>query len=830
MPHVTNPKHPSKNEFQDVMDLSMNNLDVNTIWFDDGSYLTSAKGLIGPPGGLSFQYNLNLSETVEPGNALDNGILRLNTSKQDNVTKIYISKNTRVFDHQNSESVDLDYLFTWINFRGDGEPTSIKAFLTLIKHGDSSKKVIYQVLRIESSTHPDNRTIILGGETLISEPSDNAGFNGPLVDGDDIIVSWKIFGDGNGGGDRGPTGPTGPLGNFGGASFDYTHTRVINSPPVTNLDAGKVRYGGYDATNSNTISIQVSSLDDEGKSIADFVTSIENVQNEVKAILRVVVKSDSTRFQQYTISRVQEYLTTGGFPASYMFTVSIVAASDNGVTPFLGDGNDDIILSFALVGNQGSPGETGLKGMTGETGPTGATGPAGPKNLWDTFNITVSGPQKFYVDGVERDTIYLYRDYRYRFTLDASVSGHPFLIQTSSLPYSREPYYNDGITPNLPLEGPNSFEFVVPNNAPDNLYYRCERHSGMGGDIIISDFDPDDLKGPKGDPGGRGPTGETGPKGDPGGRGTTGETGPKGDPGGRGPTGETGAKGDPGGRGPTGETGPKGDPGNDVIGPRGPTGPTGEDGRDGVLVNNSFIASSNTLSIASTSVSPSAIDGNFTTSNDSYGINRTNYLPAGNLVQNAIPEIGINSFAYIETQLDMRNYGGTQTQKVYMPVYFKRTIIEPPPTAKLLINPPSPPGLVFPRTSAQNARITANVAPSTNTQVTYVLSNNLQFLVLQGSLSVRWAVVNNDELTSSNWNSNGILFTVEYTRPDGLNEDLIPSADNLEGTITFSANAYQSEVLQITIWTLIPRDDPPPGGGNNGGGNNGGGEINQEIE
>ena len=118
------------------------------------------------------------------------------------------------------------------------------------------------------------------------------------------------------------------------------------------------------------------------------------------------------------------------------------------------------------------------------------------------------------------------------------------------------------------------------------------------------------------------------------------------------------------------------------------------------------------------------------------------------------------------------------------------------------------------------------MAPSTNTQVTYVLSNNLQFLVLQGSLSVRWAIVNNDELTSSNWNSTGILFTVEYTRPDGLDEDLIPGADNLEGTITFSANAYQSEVLQITIWTLIPRDDPPPGGGNNGGG----GEINEQIE
>ena len=105
----------------------------------------------------------------------------------------------------------------------------------------------------------------------------------------------------------------------------------------------------------------------------------------------------------------------------------------------------------------------------GVTGATGSTGPAGPKNLWDTYNITVSGGI-YHVDGVETDTIYLYRNYRYEFTLDDSVSGHPFVIQTSNLPIGDEDrYYNDGITPNLPLEGPNSFEFVVPSDAPDNL-------------------------------------------------------------------------------------------------------------------------------------------------------------------------------------------------------------------------------------------------------------------------------------------------------------------------------------------------------------------------
>ena len=507
---------------QQVIDLSMNNLNINTIWFGDGTSLTSAKGLIGPAGGLSFQYNVNLNTISEPTNALEDGKLILNALRQDQVTELYISKKTRVFDHQNSQSIDLEYLFNWINSRSDS--STVKGFLTVIKLGDNSKKIIYQVLRIEQSTNQNNRKIILSGETLISEPSDNSGFNGPLVDQDNLILSWKIFG---GTGEKGDRGPSGADGNFGGASFDYTHTRVINSPPTNQVAAGKVRYLGTNGT-PNTQQIQDSSQDHKGISITDFVTSIHNVQNEVKAILRVVVKNDSTRFQQYTISLVRgPYETVNNFPVSYIFDVSIVAASEDGILPFQGDGNDDVILSFALVGNRGSngedgdPGPRGPKGITGEDGQDGdpgPKGPTGPKNLWDTYNITVSGG-KYYVDGVERDTIYLYRDYRYRFTLDDSVNGHPFVIQESSLPYSREPYYNNGITPNLPLQGPNSFEFVVPNDAPDNLYYRCEVHSGYGGDIIISDFNPDDLRGPKGDPGPKGTTGEDGKDGEDGGPG-----------------------------------------------------------------------------------------------------------------------------------------------------------------------------------------------------------------------------------------------------------------------------------------------------------------------
>ena len=49
---------PEKYTFLPTFDLSMNNLDVNTIWFSDNSSLTSAKDLVGTAGGLSFQYKL----------------------------------------------------------------------------------------------------------------------------------------------------------------------------------------------------------------------------------------------------------------------------------------------------------------------------------------------------------------------------------------------------------------------------------------------------------------------------------------------------------------------------------------------------------------------------------------------------------------------------------------------------------------------------------------------------------------------------------------------------------------------------------------------------
>lgn len=102
------------------------------------------------------------------------------------------------------------------------------------------------------------------------------------------------------------------------------------------------------------------------------------------------------------------------------------------------------------------------------------------------------------------------------------------------------------------------------------------------------------IKGPKGDPGERGPVGPAGPpgpegpKGDTGLPGPQGPIGPKGDDGERGPKGEDGQPGERGPKGEDGQVGPQGPIGltgpqgiQGIPGPKGEQGPAGERGPEG---------------------------------------------------------------------------------------------------------------------------------------------------------------------------------------------------------------------------------------------------------
>lgn len=83
-----------------------------------------------------------------------------------------------------------------------------------------------------------------------------------------------------------------------------------------------------------------------------------------------------------------------------------------------------------------------------------------------------------------------YRGGTYTFNLDSSLSGHPFYITTDDgTNYSSGSYvgeYLHGVTGSRNESG--TLQFVVPDSAPDTMYYQCGVHSPMRGSITIKDL------------------------------------------------------------------------------------------------------------------------------------------------------------------------------------------------------------------------------------------------------------------------------------------------------------------------------------------------------
>jgi len=228
-----------------------------------------------------------------------------------------------------------------------------------------------------------------------------------------------------------------------------------------------------------------------------------------------------------------------------------------------GTGNSNWEI-FSSGAGAGVTGPTGADGSAGVTGPTGATG---EQVTAKTYDVTVvnAGGNKYFIDTVQQDTIYLLRGQKYIFSLAGSVSGHPFHLQTTDNggAYDSGNLYTTGVV-NAGADS-GDITFTVPYNAPDTLYYRCQYHSGMGGEVTIKNLTPNDLEGPTGPTGADGSDGVTGP---------------------------TGADGSDGVTGPTGAD-------STVAGPAGVTGPTGPAGQDGAGGGGATLAAGAGLDLSS---------------------------------------------------------------------------------------------------------------------------------------------------------------------------------------------------------------------------------------
>ena len=98
-----------------------------------------------------------------------------------------------------------------------------------------------------------------------------------------------------------------------------------------------------------------------------------------------------------------------------------------------------------------------------------------PSTLVKTVTYqSVSGANKYFIDGVQQDTLELYEGNTYIFNYPSS---HPFKFSTTSNgTHGGGSEYTTGVTHNSSTQ----VTIVVASNAP-TLYYYCSLHSGMGG-------------------------------------------------------------------------------------------------------------------------------------------------------------------------------------------------------------------------------------------------------------------------------------------------------------------------------------------------------------
>ena len=101
---------------------------------------------------------------------------------------------------------------------------------------------------------------------------------------------------------------------------------------------------------------------------------------------------------------------------------------------------------------------------------------SGPLNI-----VAVAGAYE--INGVNNPTLIVRRGQTYTFNLDAS--DHPFYLQTTGNGHQSANVYSDGFTGNSQTTGEH--QWVVPEDAPEEIFYQCEFHPEMFGKIIVVD-------------------------------------------------------------------------------------------------------------------------------------------------------------------------------------------------------------------------------------------------------------------------------------------------------------------------------------------------------
>lgn len=102
-----------------------------------------------------------------------------------------------------------------------------------------------------------------------------------------------------------------------------------------------------------------------------------------------------------------------------------------------------------------------------------------------TFTVINAGATAYQINGANNPILLVERGSTYTFNITAI--GHPFYIKTARVTGTGSAY-TSGVTGNGTTNG--ALTWVVPLDAPNQLYYQCSLHSAMGGTISVTNPTP----------------------------------------------------------------------------------------------------------------------------------------------------------------------------------------------------------------------------------------------------------------------------------------------------------------------------------------------------
>ena len=153
---------------------------------------------------------------------------------------------------------------------------------------------------------------------------------------------------------------------------------------------------------------------------------------------------------------------------------------------FSKDEDDDSYTETTTSGSGSGTSGSGSGTIGNSSGTSGSgSGSSSASDNNTTFTVTVSAG-KYSLDSVQGQTLTLRRGYTYSFDAqDSSTNSHPLYLGTSSTGGGYSDEYTSGVTNSRTTSG--ILTIVIPQAAPNSLYYNCGLHSNMGAEISIVD-------------------------------------------------------------------------------------------------------------------------------------------------------------------------------------------------------------------------------------------------------------------------------------------------------------------------------------------------------